>query len=208
MHEGYLFFSLMWLGCWYFIFISDESVNIRWRGMIRLLVGICFAGLSIHIFSIHLNLFFIAALLWSFYQWRNWTNKELIRMTVAIFFIMIAFICIRIYSVLYPVWFIINWIYMAAAMLVVLSIIFLESTKRISILSVAIILGEAVYSGILYVYGFPVKEIGTFESLDLLLLTIAITIVLNKTHNLWTKRIPRRRVYHQQHVGLKGKGIR
>ena len=198
MHEGYLFFSLMWLGCWYFIFISDESIKIRWRGMIRLLAGICFAGLSIPIFGIQVNLFFIAALLWSFYQWRNWTNKELIRVTVAIFCMTIAFICISIYSVLYPVWFIVNWIYIAASLLVVLSIIFLDPTKRVSILSVAIILGEAVYSGILYVYGFPVKEIGSFESLDLLLLAITITVVLNKAHNLWIKRMPKRRIYHQQ----------
>ncbi len=197
MHEGYLFFSLMWLGCWYFIFMSDESMKVRQKELIILLLGICFAGLSILILNIHLNLFFIAAPLWSLYQWRNWTNKELIKGTVAIFFMTIAYICIRIFSILYPVWFIVSWTYITALSLVVLSIFFLDPTKRVSTLIVAIILGEAVYTGILYTSGFPVKEIGSFESLDLLLLAITITVILNKAHILWTKRMPGRKIYHQ-----------
>ena len=205
MHEGYLFFSLMWLGCWYFIFISDDTAEIRRRGLIIQLVGICTAGLTVHVVIFHINLFLLASALWSIYQWKNWTNIQLLKGTIAIFCIAIALICIRICAILYPVWFIIYWIMIAAILLVGLSIGLMHAEKRVSVLTIGIILGETVYSGLLYLYGFPIKVIGTLESLDLLLLTLMITVILNKTQTLWAGRNPRRKVYHPQQIGLKGK---
>lgn len=208
MHEGYLFFALMWLGCWYFIFISDETLEVRRWGLIRQLGGICFAGLSIHVFIININLFIIAGILWSIYQWKNWTNKELFKGAVAIICITIALICIRIFAILYPVWFIVNWIFITAPLLVSLGIGLIHANHRVSVLNCGVILGEAMYSAILYIYGFPIEDIVSFESLDLLLLTLTIAIVIDKAQIMWSGRIPKRKIFHQQHIGLKGKGIR
>jgi hypothetical protein len=208
MHEGYLFFALMWLGCWYFIFISDETIEVRRWGLIRQLGGICFAGLSVQVFIFNINLLIIAGILWSVYQWRNWTNKELFRGAVAIICITIALICIRIFAILYPVWFIVNWIFIAAPLLVGLGISLIHANKRVSVLNCGIILGEAIYSAILYSYGFPTRDIVSFESLDLLLLTLMIAIVIDKAQIIWAGRIPKKKIFHQQNLGLKGKGIR
>lgn len=208
MHEGYLFFALMWLGCWYYVFISDETIEVRRRGLIRQLGGICFAGLSIQVFLMDVNLFILAGLLWSVYQWRNWTNKELLKGAVASICITIALICIRIFAILYPVWFIVNWIFIAAPLLVSLSMSLIHATKRVSILNSGIIFGEAIFSVIIYMHGFPIKDIVSFESLDLLLLTLTIIFFFDKAHLHYAGRMPKRKIIHQQQVGLKGKGIR
>ena len=208
MQEGYLFFTLMWLGCWYFVFISDENVQIRRSRVVRLLLGICFAGLSIPVFHMHINLFLIVSVVWAIYQWRNWTNIQLIKSTVTAISIMIALICIRIFVILYPVWFMINWMFIAAVTLVGISIMLVPPVNRVTCLTIGIVFGEVIYSIILYGTGFPIEFLGSHESLDLLLLTMSIAVLINKTQSIWAKRTPGRRVYPQHQMGIKGKGVR
>ena len=205
MHEGYLFFALMWLGCWYLLFISDETAEIRRWGLIRRLLGICCAGLLIPAIIFQINLVFIVAVLWSIFQWRNWSTVQLFKGTAAISCIAIALVCIRICFILFPVWFVINWIYIASILLACLSISLMQTSKRLNTLTLGLILGETVYSAVLYLYGFPVRIIGTWESLDLLLLSHTIVVAYNKAQALWVGRTPRRKVYPSPQMGIKGK---
>ena len=205
MHEGYLFFSLMWLGCWYFIFISNETAEIRRWGFIKLLLGICCAGLLIPVMFIQINLLFIVTALYAIVQWRNCSTIQLFKGVALSIWVTIALVCIRICSILYPIWFIINWIYVAAILLAILSISLLPASNRLNSVTLGIIMGETVYSGILILYGFPIKVIGSWESLDLLVLTSAIVVIYNKAQAFWAGRIPKRKMFPSPQIGIKGK---
>ena len=205
MQEGYLFFGFMWLGCWYLFFISNDTSEIRRWGLIRLLLGICCAGLLVPLMYLQINLLFVVAGLWSIYQYRNWSTIQTIKGTLVTICIAIALVCIRICSLLYPVWFVINWIYIAAIVLACLIVSLMHAGKRLNTLTLGIIIGETIYSGILYMYGFPIRIIGSWESLDLIVLTLTIVVVYNKAEGRWAKRMPTRKVYPSPQLGVKGK---
>ncbi|WP_456238403.1 YphA family membrane protein [Pradoshia eiseniae] len=180
MQEGTIFFLISWLTVWYIVFMDNKSPRQRRVHLTIILALLVCAGVYMNIGNIQVSLIWVPVLFWSFFQWRIIRNRDLFRVSVSVFGVMLAFACFRILTMLYPVWLFIDWKILCSLLVIAVSALFLKGPNmRLSTLIIGSLFGQMIFAVLLNINGMPINYLFSLESMDLLSLLVFMNGVLH-----------------------------
>ena len=188
MQEGTIFFLISWLTVWYIVFMDNKPARQRRMQLTVILALLICAGVYMNIGNIQVSLIWVPVLFWSFFQWRTIRNRDLFRVTVSVFGVMLAFACLRILTMLYPVWLFVDWKILCSILVLAVSALFLKSRNlRLSTLIIGSFFGQMIFAVLLNYNGMPISYLFSLESMDLLSLLVFMNGLLHKGEQWLTK---------------------
>ncbi len=180
MQEGTIFFLISWLTVWYIVFMDNKSPLQRRVHLTVILALLVCAGVYMNIGNIQVSLIWVPVLFWSFFQWRIIRNRDLFRVSVSVFGVMLAFACFRILTMLYPVWLFIDWKILCSLLVIAVSALFLKGPNmRLSTLIIGSLFGQMIFAVLLNTNGMPINYLFSLESMDLLSLLVFMNGLLH-----------------------------
>ena len=180
MQEGTIFFLISWLTVWYIVFMDNKSPRQRRVHLTVILALLVCAGVYMNIGNIQVSLIWVPVLFWSFFQWRIIRNRDLFRVSVSVFGVMLAFACFRILTMLYPVWLFMDWKILCSLLVISVSALFLKGPNmRLSTLIIGSLFGQMIFAVLLNINGMPINYLFSLESMDLLSLLVFMNGVLH-----------------------------
>mgnify|MGYP007040134203 FL=1 len=180
MQEGTIFFLISWLTVWYIVFMDNKSPLQRRVHLTVILALLVCAGVYMNIGNIQVSLIWVPVLFWSFFQWRIIRNRDLFRVSVSVFGVMLAFACFRILTMLYPVWLFIDWKILCSLLVIAVSALFLKGPNmRLSTLIIGSLFGQMIFAVLLNINGMPINYLFSLESMDLLSLLVFMNGLLH-----------------------------
>ena len=181
MQEGTIFFLISWFTVWYIVFMDNKPARLRRVHLTVILALLVCAGVYMNIGNIQVSLIWVPVLCWSFFQWRNIRNRDLLRVSVSVFGVMLAFACLRILTMLYPVWLFIDWKILCSLLVLAVSALFLKDRNlRLSTLIIGSLFGQMIFAVLLNDNGMPISYLFSLESMDLLSLLVFMNGLLHK----------------------------
>ena len=181
LQEGTIFFLISWFTVWYIVFMDNKPARLRRVHLTVILALLVCAGVYMNIGNIQVSLIWIPVLCWSFFQWRNIRNRDLLRVSVSVFGVMLAFACLRILTMLYPVWLFIDWKILCSLLVLAVSALFLKDHNlRLSTLIIGSLFGQMIFAVLLNDNGMPISYLFSLESMDLLSLLVFMNGLLHK----------------------------
>ena len=188
MQEGTIFFLISWFTVWYIVFMDNKPARLRRVHLTVILALLVCAGVYMNIGNIQVSLIWVPVLCWSFFQWRNIRNRDLLRVSVSVFGVMLAFACLRILTMLYPVWLFIDWKILCSLLVLAVSALFLKDRNlRLSTLIIGSLFGQMIFAVLLNDNGMPISYLFSLESMDLLSLLVFMNGLLHKGEQWLTK---------------------
>lgn len=188
MQEGTIFFLISWFTVWYIVFMDNKPARLRRVHLTVILALLVCAGVYMNIGNIQVSLIWVPVLCWSFFQWRNIRNRDLLRVSVSVFGVMLAFACLRILTMLYPVWLFIDWKILCSLLVLAVSALFLKDRNlRLSTLIIGSLFGQMIFALLLIDNGMPISYLFSLESMDLLSLLVFMNGLLHKGEQWLTK---------------------
>lgn len=205
MNEGYLFYFILWMCCFFLYFFSNESLPIRKKKMIWLFVTIIFSGYTIRIYGLSVNMAWLVAAIWASWQWITWENKIILWGSAAIFSVAIGVFCLHIFAVLHPIFFIVNVRYMITILMIVVSLVIYQKTVEwLSFNIVGLFSGEIAFS--LFISAKGLNHPGLlYDSLDILAFCMMSGVVWKVIENILYHQMPIKSRFGQS---TKGKTMR
>ena len=180
MQEGTIFFLISWFTVWYIVFMDNKPARLRRVHLTVILALLVCAGVYMNIGNIQVSLIWVPVLCWSFFQWRNIRNRDLLRVSVSVFGVMLAFACLRILTMLYPVWLFIDWKILCSLLVLAVSALFLKDRNlRLSTLIIGSLFGQMIFALLLIDNGMPISYLFSLESMDLLSLLVFMNGLLH-----------------------------
>ena len=206
MQEGTIFFLISWLTVWYIVFMDNKSPRQRRVHLTVILALLVCAGVYMNIGNIQVSLIWVPVLFWSFFQWRIIRNRDLFRVSVSVFGVMLAFACFRILTMLYPVWLFMDWKILCSLLVISVSALFLKGPNmRLSTLIIGSLFGQMIFAVLLNDNGMPISYLFSLESMDLLSLLVFMNGLLHKGEQWLTKWFLRK---SSMTVGAKNREMR
>ena len=193
MQEGTIFFLISWLAIWYILFMENGPAWKRSRHLITVLIILVCAGIYMNIVQIQVNFILVPVLLWSFCQWRNVPSRKLFLMAFTIFVVTASFACLRILTMLYPIWLIVDWKIMCSLLVVLTGALFQKDwNQRLSAAIIGSLCGQVVFAALLMQNGMPINGLFSLEAIDFLSLMFVFNGLLYRLEQWFVKRSTRK----------------
>lgn len=174
--DGLFFYWILWMAWVIVMFFIPQTVHGRYNLLFHLLAVMSLAAYELEVYRYATNLSSIYLLLVCCFYIRNLTVWRALEYIVKSFIISLGYASFQLFALLDPVWLLIqaDWLY--GVLLNYLALLLFRDWKlRFGALIVGMILGETIYSGLLFVNSIPYKA-GSYSWLDSAVLVLLINL--------------------------------